>query len=93
MNNMIENLREIGRSVIIAALIFIILQFLTQNYVVKGKSMFPNLNDGQRVLVNKLIYQRTIDFDKDNVGEGEEFFFGGPQRDEVVEVKSPHDYQ
>jgi len=90
---MIENLREIGRSVIIAALIFIILQFLTQNYVVKGKSMFPNLDDGHRVLVNKFIYQSTIDFDKDNVGKGEEFIFGGPQRDEIVVFKSPHDYQ
>ena len=93
MNNMIEDLREIGRSIIIAALIFIILQFLIQNYVVKGKSMFPNLEDGQRVLVNKFIYQRTIDFDKDYVGQGKEFIFGGPQRDEIVVFKSPHNYQ
>ena len=52
---MIEDLREIGRSIIVASLIYIILIILTQNYVVKGKSMFPNLDDGQRVLVNKFI--------------------------------------
>ena len=91
--SMIEDLREIGRSIIIAALILIILQLLIQNYVVKGKSMFPNLEDGQRVLVNKFIYQRTIDFDKDYVGQGKEFIFDGPQRDEIVVFKSPHNYQ
>ena len=37
---MIEDLREIGRSIIVASLIYIILIILTQNYVVKGKSMY-----------------------------------------------------
>ena len=90
---MIEDLREIGRSIIVASLIYIILIILTQNYVVKGKSMFPNLDDGQRVLVNKFIYFRIFSLDNSEIVIGDKFIFGGPKRDEVVVFKSPQLFQ
>ena len=90
---MIEDLREIGRTIILTSLIYIILIFLTQNYIVKGNSMFPNLDDGHRVLVNKFVYFRVITLENSKIGAGENFIFGGPQRDEIIVFNSPQPYQ
>lgn len=42
--------------VIAAVLVFIIQNFFFANYVVQGKSMFPTIHDGNRLIVNKMDY-------------------------------------
>ena len=49
-------LREIVAVLVIAVLIFILLQTTIQSSVVVGSSMEPDLKDGQRLLINKIVY-------------------------------------
>lgn len=51
-------IRELIETVILALLIFLGLQFSIQNFRVEGSSMQPTLEEGQYVLVNKLVYLR-----------------------------------
>lgn len=46
------------RTIIFAVIIaFIIRAFLFTNYIVDGESMLPTMNDGDRLVVNKLVYK------------------------------------
>jgi signal peptidase I len=49
--------RDFVESLVLAGLLFVGLQFVMQNTVVKGISMMPNYVTDQRVLVNKLAYR------------------------------------
>ncbi len=49
-------LREILGTLILALVIFILLQATVQSFIVVGSSMKPSLYDGQRLLVNKAVY-------------------------------------
>lgn len=49
-------IRELIETVILALLIFLALQFSVQNFRVEGSSMQPNLEEGQYLLVNKIVY-------------------------------------
>lgn len=51
-------IRELFETVILALLIFLALQFSVQNFRVEGPSMRPTLEEGEYVLVNKLVYMR-----------------------------------
>ena len=42
--------------VLIAVGVFLLLRVTVQSFVVVGSSMEPNLEDGQRLLVNKVVY-------------------------------------
>ena len=50
-------LRDIIIIVVIALAIFLVTRLVIQNYVVEGPSMEPNLETGQWVLVNKVVYK------------------------------------
>jgi len=50
-------LREIVTTIIVAVVIFILLQTTVQSFIVIGSSMKPNLEPGQRLLVNKIVYR------------------------------------
>lgn len=50
-------LREILITLILAVVIFFILQFTVQSFIVVGDSMQPSLHEGQRLLINKVVYQ------------------------------------
>ena len=50
-------LRDVLEAVALAAVLFLVLQFVIQNTVVDGPSMEPNFHDRQWVLVNKLAYR------------------------------------
>ncbi len=50
-------LRDILITLIIAAVIYCGLRVTVQNYIVRQSSMEPNFNEGQRILVNKVIYR------------------------------------
>lgn len=54
---MMAFLRDTVVTLIIAAAIFFGLQFAVQSFIVDGPSMMPNFHNGQRVLVNKVVYR------------------------------------
>ena len=49
-------LREILGLILLAVVIFLLLQVVVPRFEVVGSSMEPNLHDGQRLLVNKAVY-------------------------------------
>ena len=51
-------IREIFETGILAVLIFLALHLSVQNYRVEGPSMRPTLDEGEYVIVNKLLYLR-----------------------------------
>lgn len=50
-------LREVLGTLILAIAIFLLIQATLQSSVVIGSSMEPNLHNGQRVLINKVVYR------------------------------------
>ncbi len=48
--------REIIETLALTFIIFVVIHFTVQNYMVDGTSMQPGLNNNQYVLVNKLAY-------------------------------------
>lgn len=42
--------------IVLAALLFVGLQFSVQRYAIEGPSMLVNFHDGQQLLVNKVVY-------------------------------------
>lgn len=55
---MIRVFREILEMMLIALIVFLATQVSVKNYRVDGSSMNAALEDGQRILVNKLVYLR-----------------------------------
>jgi len=49
-------LREILGLILLAVVIFLLLQATVQSFIVVGSSMKPNLYDGQRLLISKAAY-------------------------------------
>jgi signal peptidase I len=89
---------ELVQTVILAAILFLAVRALAQNFRVEGSSMEPGLHNGQYLLVNKAVYykinlktlSRYIPFI--NAGdEPERFLLHGPQRGDVVVFRFPGD--
>ncbi len=81
-----RSLREVAEALIMAVVMFVLLQLTTQSYMVQGRSMAPTLDTGQRILINKFVYFR----DGGLFGE-DGYVFGGPQRGEVIVFNPPLD--
>ncbi len=93
-------IRELIETVLLALTIFLALQFSVQNFRVEGSSMQSTLEDGQYLLVNKIVYLR---FDRDTVAgllpfiddsaDSDEsvFAFHEPRRGEVIIFRYPRD--
>ena len=52
-------LREIGITVFIAVIVFVVLQLNIQSYTVEGSSMMPNVEPGEYIMVNKTTYRSS----------------------------------
>ncbi len=50
-------LREIALTLILAIIIFVLLQATVQSFVIVGSSMQPNFHEGERLLINKVVYK------------------------------------
>jgi len=50
-------LREILLTLIMAIVIFLLLQATVQSFVIVGSSMQPNFQEGERLLINKVVYK------------------------------------
>lgn len=55
--SLLRLVRDVVEAAAMAVILFVLLQATVQNTVVEGQSMEPNLEDGQRLLVNKLAYR------------------------------------
>ena len=50
-------LREILLTLIMAIVIFLTLQATVQSFIIVGSSMQPNFQEGERLIINKLVYK------------------------------------
>jgi signal peptidase I len=89
---------ELLQTLVLAALIFLLVRAVAQNFRVEGPSMEPGLHNGQYLLVNKAVYfkvnlgtlSKYIPFIDAEDGE-EAFLFHGPQRGDVIVFRYPKD--
>ena len=91
-------LLDIVQTLLIALLLFAVVQALVQNYVVTGRSMEPSVQNGELIIVNKAVYftvnRDTVDeyLPFIDLPEGEDvFLFHPPQRGEIVVLNSPQE--
>ncbi|MHB8575647.1 MAG: signal peptidase I [Dehalococcoidia bacterium] len=89
-------LREILETVILAAIIFLAVRAVVQNFKVEGSSMVPSFVDGEYMLVNKAIYTRidlrTVHKFLPFVSAGanpEHYILHGPQHGDVIVFHPP----
>ena len=88
-------LRELLETLILAILIFLVVQTTLQSFQIQFESMKPNLQPGQRLVVNKILYfnfswgkaTKFIPFlhKEGNVA----FLFHPPQRGDVIVFEPP----
>ena len=91
-------IREFLEAVLLAALVFFVLQTTVQNFKVEGSSMKPTLADAQYLLVNKAVYTR---FDLARISRFVPFWdvkaprtvfpFHPPNRGDVIVFRFPKD--
>jgi signal peptidase I len=88
--------REIAETGLLALLVFLAVRASFQNFKVDGLSMWPTLEDGEYLIVNKLAYAE-VDMERLSnfvpfVDPGENpnrEVFGGPERGDIVVLKDP----
>jgi signal peptidase I len=89
---------ELVQTLLLAALIFLMVRGVAQNFRVEGPSMEPGLHNGQYLLVNKAVYFK-LDLEKlskylpfiDGGDSPTRFLFHGPQRGDVIVFRYPRD--
>ena len=74
-------LREVGETILLTLIIFLLIQTVIRNFRVVGTSMVDNLHNGQYLIIDKLSYTELI---WKNLG------MGGPQRGDVVVFEPPN---
>jgi signal peptidase I len=72
--------REVGETVILTLIIFLLIQMVVRNFRVVGTSMINNLQDGQYLIIDKVTYNPLLN-DYLNIG--------GPQRGDVIVFVPP----
>ena len=90
--------RELVETGLLALLVFLAVRASFQNFKVDGSSMFPTLEDGQFLIVNKLVYSE-VDLDKmsrflpflDAGTDPKRHVFHPPQRGDIVVLIDPSD--
>ena len=90
--------REFLEAIVLALVVFLVIQTSVQNFKVEGSSMQPTLEGGQYLLVNKLVYfridkerlSRIIPFWRVDNSE-QSFAVHPPERGEVVVFRFPKD--
>ena len=90
--------REISEALILALIVFLVIQGSVRNFKVDGSSMVPNLESGQFLLVNKLVYfqldtsrlAKVIPF-WDEESPSTHFAIHPPRRGEVIVFRFPKD--
>ncbi len=88
--------RELVETGLLALLVFLAVRASFQNFKVDGNSMYPTLEDGQFLIVNKLIYSEV---DLDRLGnfvpfvsaseDPTRYVFHPPERGDIVVLRDP----
>jgi signal peptidase I len=89
--------REVIETLILAAIIFFGVRLIVLNFQVDGSSMFPNLDDGEMLLVNRNVYMH-FDVNKyidvfpfvEHDGEHIVYPFNPPERGDIVVFNPPN---
>ncbi|HMO55399.1 MAG TPA: signal peptidase I, partial [Tepidiformaceae bacterium] len=89
-------IREIVETTMLAILVFLSVRASFQNFKVDGNSMYPTLEDGQFLIVNKLVYSE-VDMEKLSdflpfISAGDSpkrHVFHGPERGDIIVMKDP----
>lgn len=74
-------LREVGETIILTLIIFLLIQTVIRNFRVVGTSMVDNLHDGQYLIIDKISYNELLNTT---------FGLGGPQRGDVIVFEPPN---
>ena len=74
-------IREVGETILLTLIIFLLIQTVIRNFRVVGTSMVDNLHNGQYLIIDKLSYNPLID---------ETLGIGGPQRGDVIVFEPPN---
>lgn|GEM_PF-392050 len=72
--------REVGETIILTLIIFLLIQLVIRNFRVVGTSMISNLHDGQYLIIDKISYSPILT---------ENLHIGGPKRGDVIVFKPP----
>jgi signal peptidase I len=87
---------ELMKTALLAALIFTLARTVVLPFEVEGSSMSPNLQSGERVLVNRSVYYHFDLYDVINIvpgtnwdGDHEVFLFHSPERGEILVLNPP----
>ncbi len=72
--------KEVGETIILTLVIFLVIQLFVRNFRVVGTSMVGNLHDGQYLIIDKMSYNPYV---RDYLG------IGGPDRGDVIVFKPP----
>lgn len=89
-------IRELVETGLLALLVFLSVRASFQNFKVDGSSMYPTLEDGQFLIVNKLVYSE-VDVEKlskfipfvDPGDDPKRNVFHGPERGDIVVLRDP----
>ncbi len=90
--------RDIIEAIVLAAVVFLLLQTTVRNFKVDGRSMDPTLEHGQYLLVNRLLYLQ-IDLQRlSNIvpfwqaqEKSSRFAIRAPKRGEIIVFQFPRD--
>jgi signal peptidase I len=88
--------REIVETILLAVVIFVVVRLVVLNFKVDGTSMFPNLDDGEMLLVNRNVYfhfdsNALVDWipGVDREGENIVYPFHPPERGDIIVFNPP----
>ncbi len=92
----LAKVRDAAQTLLLAGVMYLLVQFLVPPYAVDGASMAPNLSNGERLLVNRSVYAH-FDANKiwnilpwvDRGGEAIVYPFHAPERGEIVVFHPP----
>lgn len=82
-----ESLRLVRDVLLIISVFVLFGVFIAQPVVVEGTSMLPELHDGERLLVNKLIYYKMDSVDWGHISRGDVVVFWYPKEPDKSYVK------
>ena len=82
-----ESLKLFRDIVLIVAVLVLLGVFVAQPVVVEGTSMLPQLEDGERLLVDKLVYYKIKSFDWGHIERGDVIVFWYPKDPDKSYVK------
>jgi signal peptidase I len=83
----IESIKLIRDIILVVAVLALFLVFVAQPVVVDGSSMLPTLHDGERLIVNKLVYYKIERFSWGHVNRGDVIVFWYPKNPDKSYVK------